>query len=616
MPWHAKVRIRHLSFVTRHSPLCILHSVFCFAALAAFAARAANLPDGYTEVEYLTSVGAGSVFDTGYVFTNKPLVKTTAMILSNGDADIAGTAVAQGGCFIVDYWDARKTLYYRYSSSGSTAMGYTESVLNRWVDYEWGETIKHDGVLVGSVPSYDFSSNTQTFQLFGGRTCLLCSIKAVEMYDGDELVRHYIPCFEHASRRAGMYDAVEGAFHPVNAVPARIVEPVDAPTGIVEAKYLESTGTEYIDTGYVFTNAPRVDVSFLIVRFATELPSTVASKSDLMGMPAANEPCFSVNIVPTGSGSYNYQYGSASTVSISTSLVSRRWYEGSFGTNVVQDGVTLATVPAASFTANGQTFRLFMGRTGQAPSLVRFRNVRVYDGDVLVRDFAPCYCGSFGEFGFLDRVEGRFYPSVGQPFRSVPIKVKPMRRAEYLESSGSQLLDTDVVFTNTPLVKARMRLVEEADKDVAGTSTAAADCFIIDYNPKRTGSGILYYRYASANSATRAFNGGVDEWRDYEWGPTVRHDGVEILTVTVADGAFASNRRPFTLFGARTNALVAFSSVQMFENGEMVRDFIPAVYKGEAGMYDKVEGFFYFNCGSGEFETGRVFSDATVIMAR
>ena len=162
---------------------------------------------------------------------------------------------------------------------------------------------------------------------------------------------------------------------------------------------------------------------------------------------------------------------------------------------------------------------------------------------------------------------------------------------------------------------ARMRLVEEADTDVAGTALAANDCFIVDYYPKVTGTGIIYYRYASASSRSIAFQGGIGEWRDYEWGPTIRHDGADVLTVSVADGAFSTNRRPFTLFGGRNNASVAFSSVQMFENGEMVRDFVPAVWKGEAGMYDKVEGFFYSNCGTGSFETGRVFSDATVIMA-
>ena len=589
----------------RNTPSAISFVSAFFLVAVAFTAGAANdLPEGYFRVEWLQSKGSTSIFDTGYVFTNKPLVKTTAMIRTNGDGDVAGTAVAAGGCFIVDYFDQQKKVYYRYSTANSVGMVYTKSVVNRWVDYEWGETVKHDGEVIGTVSSYNFATNKQPFRLFGGRNALSCSMKTVEMYDGDELVRKYIPCIERSTRRVGMYDAVGGTFHQVDATSGP-VEPVANADGFLEAKYIESTGAEYVDTGYVFTNAPRVDVSYYIVSFYD---------SDIMGTTSADEPCFIVDIYPIG-GKYYYRYGSASATQIAAGLTSKRWYDCSFGTNVVQDGATLATVPAVSFASNRQSFKLFAGRSY---STVRIRHLRMYDGDVLVRDFEPCYCGSFGEFGFRDKVGGGFFPSLRQPFKRVPFKVRPSKRAEYLESTSSrtQLIDTDVIFTNTPLVKARMKFCQQADRDVAGTFVGAADCFIVDYATGASG-GTLYYRYAAAGYTSKGYTGGIGEWRDYEWGPTVRHDGNAILTVTAADGAFASNRRPFTLFGARdnNNSWVAFSSVQMFENGEMVRDLIPAVYKGEAGMYDQVEGFFYFNVGTGEFETGRVFSDATVIMA-
>ena len=586
-----------------------LFFVAVFAALtaAAFAASAASdLPDGYLRVEWLQSKGTSSVFDTGYVFTNKPLVKTTALIRSTGDGDVAGTAVAQAGCFIVDYFDQQRKVYYRYSTGNSVGLNYAESVYNRWIDFEWGATVKHDGVVVGTVSSYDFSANEQTFRLFGGRTALSCWFKEVWMYDGDELVRHYVPCCERATCKPGFYDTVNGVFGPVDAV-AGPFRPIADFSGLAEAKYIESSGSEFIDTGYIFTNAPRLDISYFIVRF---------DDSDIAGMPSVEPaPCFIVDIYPPGGGKYYYRYGSSSATQIAAGLTAKRWYDCSFGTNVVQDGVTLATLPPVSFASNLQSFKLFAGRSTAS---VRIRHARMYDGDVLVRDFEPCYCGSFGEYGFHDKVEDRFYPSMGTPFKNTPVKARPSRRAEYLESSKTQLIDTDVIFTNTPLVKARMKFCENADTDVAGTTIQASNCFIVDYASGASG-GTLYYRYASAGYTSTRYSGGIGEWHDYEWGPTVRHDGNTILTVTAADGAFASNRCPFTLFGARNNnnnSSVAFSSVQMFENGEMVRDLIPAVYKGEAGMYDQVEGFFYFNVGTGEFETGRVFSDATIILAR
>ena len=411
----------------------------------------ANLPDGYLEVEWLTSKGAPSVFDTGYVFTNRPLVKTTAMMLSGANLDIAGTAAKAAGCFIVGYNVSGNKVRYHYSNATATTMSYSQSVLNRWVDYEWGATVKHDGVTVGTVPSYDFASNTQTFQLFGAETAILSSMKAVEMYDGDELVRKYIPCIERATRRIGVYDAVEGTFLPVDAKPWRAVRSVGTPAGIVEAEYIESEGAEYVDTEYVFKDTPRVELSYCILSFGE---TSGTAQSHLMGATGS-----SFVIVDSG-GSYTYRHGSSSSVSsveIPASLVAGRWYDCSFGTNVVQDGVTLATVPPASFADNNEPFNLFTFNPTKVPAIARIRSVRMYDGDTLVRDLVPCYCGSFGEFGFLDKVGGRFYPSAGRPFKSVPLKdrnprIRPQRRAEISVSGyeGAALNDFPVLVRVSP----------------------------------------------------------------------------------------------------------------------------------------------------------------------
>ena len=228
------------------------------------------------------------------------------MMLSGANLDIAGTAAKAAGCFIVGYNVSGNKVRYHYSNATATTMSYSPSVLNRWVDYEWGATVKHDGVTVGTVSSYDFSSNTQTFQLFGAETAILSSMKAVEMYDGDELVRKYIPCIERATRRIGVYDAVEGTFLPVDAKPWRTVRSAGAPTGIVEAEYIEGEGAEYVDTEYVFKDTPRVELSYCILSFGE---TSGTAQSHLMGATGS-----SFVFVDSG-GSYTYRHGPSSSVS-------------------------------------------------------------------------------------------------------------------------------------------------------------------------------------------------------------------------------------------------------------------------------------------------------------
>jgi hypothetical protein len=49
---------------------------------------------------------------------------------------------------------------------------------------------------------------------------------------------------------------------------------------------------------------------------------------------------------------------------------------------------------------------------------------------------------------------------------------------------------------------------------------------------------------------------------------------------------------------------VRFYSCQIYDNGTLVRDFVPCISAdGEAGMWDKVNNQFYGNAGSGEFVT-------------
>lgn len=53
-----------------------------------------------------------------------------------------------------------------------------------------------------------------------------------------------------------------------------------------------------------------------------------------------------------------------------------------------------------------------------------------------------------------------------------------------------------------------------------------------------------------------------------------------------------------------TGVHMAVYSCQIYDNGTLVRDFVPWVTAdGEAGLKDKLSGVFYHNCGTGQFTT-------------
>ncbi len=158
-------------------------------------------------VEWLGASGTQNL-DTEYVFKTDPRVETTMMLLSNADKDVAGMPAANASCFIIDYKDSAKTIYYRYHASGSTAISYPDSILNQWADVVWGSEVRQNGMLLKTFATQNFSDNTASFHLFYARTGMNgLRFQRVRMYDGGTLVRDLHPAVM-ANGTPCMYDSV------------------------------------------------------------------------------------------------------------------------------------------------------------------------------------------------------------------------------------------------------------------------------------------------------------------------------------------------------------------------------------------------------------------------
>jgi len=174
---------------------------------------------------------------------------------------------------------------------------------------------------------------------------------------------------------------------------------------------------------------------------------------------------------------------------------------------------------------------------------------------------------------------------------------------EYLESTGSQYIDTEYVFTTLPRVETRAMLKTASDFDVAGTAhaAAAAGCFLVDYAGSK-----FYYRYGNVNYKTGTSSVALkDNWVDYVWTTNLIHNGIVQATETTYD--FSGNTQHFYLFGSgRSKSSIRFQRVKMYDNDVLVRDLFPATVDDVPGLYDAVNGVFYTNAGTGAFTTGPV----------
>ena len=251
-----------------------------------------------------------------------------------------------------------------------------------------------------------------------------------------------------------------------------------------------------------------------------------------------------------------------------------------------------------------------------------------------VRDFVPCKKGD--RVGLWDRVSGEiFYPVTGTGTltagSTVAVHAEPDKTLEYVESDGTQYIDTGVIGRDG--TKAQMALEWT---QTPPTSTTCDWCFLGSY-----GDGKMFYlfRWLKTGSYTAGIYTGYNgRWGKHGYSPPTDRS-YEVISEVTTGGTYKMSHSghdqtwDYTanapvntgcnlyLF-ARDNAGTAdnFMPVRCYgvkiwqtdTNGDyqLVRDFIPCIKDGKAGLFDKVSNMVYFSLGANDFsaEGARVLS--------
>ena len=539
---------------------------------------------GYHRLAYLESTGTQFI-DTGYVFKNHPKVEARVMVTDGGDRDIMGTEKADPGCFIIDYKNGSNISYYRYSSTSSTQLswGTPDKGIGTWKDWSWSDEVWHGDLKVGTVASYDFSANTQTFRLFKGRETGnppgMLRIAWVKLYDGDELVRDYIPAMVEG--RIGLWNKLDGSLAENEGTGDFVVGPL-VPVEPGDFTFLEVSGSPAA-IGTTDPDYGRITIREGAVRIC-RAPTQVERdgvRATLQGWTLFYDGVYqgegpeSETEVTAGPGVTTLQwrwssefYLTATNSSNGTVTDATGWKEGG------------ATVELAATPAEGCEFVCWTGDG------VTDDNKR--DNPLVVTMDGP------------KTLKANFCSPNA-------------RRLAYIGSTtAQQYIDTEYVFTSKPAVVARMMMMNNADTDYLGMPEAKDGCFIVDYHD---GGRKLYYRYATSSYIMVSGTGIIyptslqNAWVDCAWSNVVWHGTDQLYTVPddVWQGKFAQNKQTFHLFHARKYGQVRFASVKMYDGDEFVRDFIPAEIGGVTGLWDRRGRKFYPNKNGGAaFEKGEV----------
>ena len=416
-------------------------------------------PEGYTQVEYIQSSGTQYI-DTGFKpgGNTKVVIDFCAYNQSTAQQGIfGGRTNTTGGLFSLLTGISTSSLQADYDTNQSLEnINNTISGLDltKRVVISMSNELVINGSSVTSVDIKTFTS-TQNMYLFannnGGTLQLPSSLYLYScmIYDHDTLVRNFIPC-KNSAGTVGLYDATNGVFYQnagsgsftagpdvtyadgvvINYLGSNKVvdindEPVkelakdtewifqavkessesELPEGYTQLEYIQSSGTQWIDTGFKPNQNTRVVVD------AKPLNVTQANLWCIFGV--RTNIYFELYKASTSTMRLTFLYNLTYSQGFdSVDYAKRQIFEINKNVATV-DGNSL-TYPAQTFQQTRPLFLLATNNNGVANGIAasQLYSAKIYDNDTIVRDFIPCKNPS-GVIGLYDTVNSQFYQNAG-----------------------------------------------------------------------------------------------------------------------------------------------------------------------------------------------------------
>lgn len=357
----------------------------------------AQLPDGYTELQYLESSGTQWI-DTGV----KP-DQTYALKIKfqTEQSSSGGIAVSDAN------WQSNGFgIWCNAAAFGNGTMQTTEWHGTTPIEIE----LSQQGLFVNG--NLTWTPDTATFTVPANMTLfalnrngsiaekLTGKIYFAQLLKAGKLVRDFIPCVDPAGN-VGLYDLVGGKFYGNSGTGVFLAGPPKAtlPEGYTQVEYIQSTGIQYINTEFNPNSDTRVDM--------TCEPTTTGTWKGIFGArKSASVDEFGVDI-PSAT-EIRSMYGTESK-SLTVSTVLQKF-------SIVKNK-NVCTVNGTAITHTKQNFatsfpiRLFdknSGGSAWGQISMKLYFCQIYDNGTPVRNFIPCNNPS-GVVGLYDLVDGKFY---------------------------------------------------------------------------------------------------------------------------------------------------------------------------------------------------------------
>ena len=448
-----------------------------------------------------------------------------------------------------------------------------------------------------------------------------------------ELVRDLLPCIKNS--RAGLYDAKNDVILYSGTSTGLVAadESSEVPDEFVD--YVESTGVNFIDTEVTARSGTEAEIEVATLHKRTlrkGLLGAVTSENvyyDLFhSFEAKMAYSYGTRLETGGSYSNGEKYYFRSSLAAGAQTLVKANYDVEPTTNTVYEGTSEAAIDT------GLSLYLF-GRNSNGNiadgGVYRLYGLKIKQDGNLVREFKPCL--KDGAFALFDAVSSRiFYPKRGLlngPLQTKAVKAKNLIFVDYIESDGTQTLDTGVRaragtqakgefcwtedFSSTTKRYEVGRYLKEAVNQQARTYLGADDptywptffnmvhaedqCFSGYYGNGLGDKSVAYFAWAMNGSeyiyAKTALEMHSFDASFMDGAQSIELDGTNVWSLS-NDANFDTGKNLHIFSsGSRYRSAARCYGLEIWQDGEKVRDFKPCIYDDKAALYDTVTESVY-----------------------
>lgn len=596
-----------------------------------------KLPEGFKYVKYLIANGYQYI-DTNYVPTNE----TGYYLEGQGYISDSTTRYYFGSNETTD-WNLNQRIYFgatphnllgwltplTVTSDASKLRQETNVALNFLNSRKCITTI-NDADIINELADLTFTPSQKIFLFnvnLGGNVHtggLKGRIDTFLISEGNQIVRQFVPCLDEDGILC-MYELYTGTVHYNQgsgqfSYPREYTnDPINLPAGYTKCVYLQSNGTQWIDTEVIPNTDTGIYIEAQHLSYGDHPPIGSWENANSYYYP----PRFNLT---NKSGTYSfgttYQMGFyynkgddlvfTSTMNLYNDKTVNFWSEDTNWFGIISVNFTTTfTRPLWLFSYNmdnatiNATYGKFSGRIFRA---------KITQGDILIRDFVPCLDTDNKPCMYdLINQEPYYNQSGGVEFAYCVEHQLPsdFSKLKYLESDKTQFIKTGYIPTNnTGLYVDCYNTYKRTDW---------AQPFALRQTNGNT--------YVSAGRVQKATNGAGFGWNAYttpggtgdcRYEATLNwlNDKKSIISApafaqrvnTLSDLTFTPTI-DLCLFGCHNydgtymTASYRIYRAKISEDSEIVRDYVPAydALKDKPCMYDLINNVAYYNDGTGEF---------------